>query len=124
MEFEDLKKLAIDTLNPMELYDGNYSGSVAAVIESDAGNIYRGVCIDTSSSMGFCAEHAAIGTMITAGEHRIKKAVAVYQDGSVIPPCGRCREFMRQIHKDNMKAEIMVNDTKVMTLTELLPYSK
>lgn len=122
MNFEEMKKLAIETLNPMELYNGNSSGSVAAVIESDSGNIYRGVCIDTSSSMGFCAEHAAIGAMITAGEHKITKAVAVYKDGSVIPPCGRCREFIRQIHKENIRAQIMVDETTVVTLEALIPY--
>ena len=46
--------------------------------------------------MGFCAEHAAIAAMITAGENRITKVIAVYEDGTIIPPCGRCREFICQ----------------------------
>lgn len=47
--------------------------------------------------MGFCAEHAAIAAMITAGENRIVKLVAVSSSDGIIPPCGRCREFINQI---------------------------
>ncbi len=122
MRFEELAKIARETLNPMKLSDTSYSGTVAAVIESATGKIYKGVCIDTPSSMGFCAEHAAIAAMITAGENKIKKAVAVYKDGKVIPPCGRCRELISQIHKENEDCEIMIEDNKVVTLNELLPY--
>ncbi|WP_272437999.1 hypothetical protein [Terrihalobacillus insolitus] len=33
--------------------------------------------IDTACSMGFCAEHAAAAAMITDGENRILKIIAV-----------------------------------------------
>jgi cytidine deaminase len=56
--------------------------------------------------MGFCAEHSAIAAMVTHGEHIIKKIVAVDKDGMPIPPCGRCREFMNQIHEENLDAEV------------------
>ena len=120
MTFEAMTQLAHDTLNPRELGDGAYAGSVAAVLETDRGNIYRGVCIDTSSSMGFCAEHAAIAAMITAGESRIRRVVAVHESG-VVAPCGRCREFMYQINRANLDAEVLLRDQAV-TLRELLPH--
>lgn len=120
MSFEELTQLAYDTLNPRELGDGNYAGSVAAVLESETGNLYRGVCIDTSSSMGFCAEHAAIAAMITAGESRIRRAVAVHESG-IVAPCGRCREFMYQINHANLDAQIKLRND-VVTLKELLPH--
>ena len=118
--FDEMTKLAYETLNPRELGDGNYAGSVAAVIESETGNLYRGVCIDTSSSMGFCAEHAAIAAMITAGESRIRRAVAVHESG-VVSPCGRCREFMYQIDHRNVDAEIKLRNS-IVTLGEMLPH--
>jgi len=37
-------------------------------------------------------------------------------------PCGRCREFMRQLHPDNGAAEVMVSANTVVSLAELLPY--
>ena len=92
---------------------------------TDRGNCYTGVCIDTPCSMGFCAEHAAAAAMITAGENRIVGVVAVHreEDGSVtiIPPCGRCREFLCQLHDDNHLAQVRLND-RTVTLDELLPF--
>ena len=70
--------------------------------------------------MGFCAEHAAIAAMITAGESRIDKIVAVHE-GGVVAPCGRCREFMYQINHDNLDTKIMLKMGEV-TLRELLPH--
>ncbi|MCH5288072.1 MAG: cytidine deaminase [Christensenellaceae bacterium] len=120
MTFEEMTRLARETLNPRELGDGSYAGSVAAVLETEAGNVYRGVCIDTSSSMGFCAEHAAIAAMVTAGESRIRRVVAVHASG-VVSPCGRCREFMYQINHGNLDAEVRLRNTTVL-LRDLLPH--
>ena len=75
--------------------------------------------------MGFCAEHAAAAAMKTAGENRILGVVAVHkkEDGSfeVIPPCGRCREFLCQLHDDNHLAQVKLSD-RVVTLDDLLPF--
>lgn len=121
MTFEELYKIAKDTLNPRKLSQDSYAGSVSAAILSEEGNVYKGVCIDTPSSMGFCAEHAAIASMITAGENRIMKLVAVYKDGTVIPPCGRCREFVSKLHDDNHKCEVLVDKDTILTIGDLLP---
>jgi len=100
-------------------------GDVGAALLTDQGNVYLGVCIDSGSGIGFCAEHSAIAAMVTAGEFRIVKIVAVCQDADdtyVLSPCGRCREFIRQIHKDNLETEVILDVDKVLTLAELLPY--
>ncbi|MBZ9687405.1 cytidine deaminase [Clostridium estertheticum] len=122
MTFDELYDIAKNTLNPKKLSKKSYSGSVAAAILSESGRVYTGVCIDTPSSMGFCAEHAAIATMITAGESKIVKVIAVYKDGTIIPPCGRCREFICQIHDENHKCEVMMKKNIILTIDDLLPY--
>lgn len=119
--FEELIQHAKQVLRPRQIADNAWAGSVAAALLSASGLIYTGVCIDVCSGMGFCAEHAAIAAMITAGESRIAKIVAINKDG-VIPPCGRCREFMRQIHDDNLQTEVMVAYDTVVPLRELLPF--
>lgn len=121
MNFNELYNIAKNTLNPRELSKSSYAGSVAAAILSESGKVYTGVCIDTPCSMGFCAEHAAIAAMITAGENRITKVIAVYEDGTIIPPCGRCREFICQIHDENYKCEVMVKKDVILTINDLLP---
>lgn len=120
MEFCELIRIARETLNPRDLSESSSAGSVAAALVTDIGNVYRGVCIDTPCSMGFCAEHAAIAAMITAGESRIEKIVAVCEDG-IVAPCGRCREFMYQVNYENLETEVMIS-SGVVTLKELLPH--
>jgi len=121
---EELIAKAVSVLNPRKVGD-DLMGDVGCALLTDQDHLYLGVCIDTGSSMGFCAEHSAIGAMVTAGEYRIKKIVAVWKDEKgiyILSPCGRCREFMRQIHADNLEAEVILERDKTVKLAELLPY--
>jgi len=116
---------AASVVNPRR--NGEFTmGDVGCALVSERNNFYVGVCIDTGSGMGFCAEHNAIGSMVTAGESRIKKIVAVWlRDGTdpyVLSPCGRCREFMKQIDPGNLEAEVVLAKDKSVPLKELLPY--
>ena len=99
------------------------AGGVAAAILTKNGNIYVGVCIDTASTLGMCAERNAISNMITHGESKIDKVVAVMPDGSVGSPCGACREFMMQLDKDSGEIEILLDleTQKAVQLKELIP---
>lgn len=99
------------------------AGGVAAAILTKAGNIYVGVCIDTACTMGMCAERNAMANMLTHGESRIDKVVAVTQDGSVGAPCGVCREFMMQLDKDHGSIQILMDyaSRRTVTLGELMP---
>jgi cytidine deaminase len=100
------------------------TGDVACALLSEKGNMFYGVCIDVGSGIGFCAEHSAIAAMVTAGERRISKIVAVWGVNkiTVLPPCGRCREFMYQIDNNNLKTDVIISETKKVRLKELLPY--
>lgn len=122
MDFNDLYKIALSVTNPRTLSDKAEAGGVGAAILTKSGKVYTGVCIDTASSMGFCAEHAAASAMITAGENEIAKIIAVRKTGEILPPCGRCRELLSQICDDNMESEVMVKENTVVKLRELLPY--
>ncbi len=121
MEFNELIEIATQTLNPRALSDSAEAGSVAAALVTDKGNVYKGVCIDIPGSIGFCAEHAAIAAMITAGESRIEKIVAVCEGEGIVAPCGRCREFMYQINHDNLNTQVHLHN-QIVSLEELLPH--
>ncbi|NDO18969.1 cytidine deaminase [Lachnospiraceae bacterium MD329] len=99
------------------------AGGVSAALITKAGNIYVGVCIDTASTLGMCAERNAIANMITNGESQIDKIVAVTPDGKVGSPCGACREYMMQLDKDSGEIEILldVESKKTICLKELIP---
>ena len=98
-------------------------GSVGAAVLTDRGNIYTGICIDTACGMGMCAERNAIANMLTNGEHRISKVVAVMPDGSSGTPCGVCREFMMQLGPESKDIEVLLSLDLLQTvrLGEQLP---
>jgi cytidine deaminase len=100
-------------------------GDVAAALVTDAGHRFLGVCIDTGSGTGFCAEHSAVAAMVTAGEYRISAIVAVWRDERgrlfVLPPCGRCREFIRQVDPANLDTRVVLPGGRSAPLRDLLP---
>ena len=124
---DELIRIAERTLNPRTIGDRLF-GDVASTLITDRGNLYSGVCIDTGSGTGFCAEHSAIAAMVTAGEYRIERVVAVWRNDKgatyVLPPCGRCREFIRQIDEANLETEVILGRDKAVKLKELLPYNE
>lgn len=100
------------------------AGSVSAAVLSSSGKIYVGVCIDTCSTLGICAERNTIFNMITNGENEIKRVLAIMGSEKCGAPCGACRELMVQLMPDKYKdVEVMLdfeNDI-VKTLGELTP---
>ena len=122
--WEDLYESAKNVQNPREVSERIYAGGVAAAIEASSGKIYTGVCVDTSCTLGICAERNAIFNMITNGDNEIKRVIAIMSDGKTGAPCGACRELMTQLMpKSYQHVEIMLDNKKkkVVTLGELTP---
>lgn len=128
MTNKELIKVAVKHSNP-RLVDGQsdrWIGDVAASLVTDKGNIYSGICTDISSGLGFCAERAAISQMLDGGEEKVVKIVAIWnnnpdKDLYVLPPCGACREYMRQVCVDGLDTEVVLGLEKSMYIRELLP---
>ena len=123
-QWDRLYAAASAVRNERRISDYVTCGEVSAAILSDSGEIYTGVCIDTCSTLGICAERNAIFNMITNGEHEIRKVVAILPDGSSGAPCGACRELMVQLMPKSYKnIEIMMDykAERIITLGELTP---
>lgn len=97
------------------------AGSVASALITKNGNIYTGICLDLASGIGFCAEHSAISEMLKNRETEIEMIVAISKNG-ILPPCGRCRELMLQVDTRNKGTKVIIDEDKMVTLGELLPY--
>lgn len=100
------------------------AGGVAAAVLSASGRIYVGVCVDTCSTLGICAERNAIFHMLTQGEQQIQKVLALMPGGKTGAPCGACRELMVQLMpEDYQDVEIMLDYDagKIVTLGQLTP---
>lgn len=122
--WKKMYKAAIAAQNGRQISKYVQAGGVSAAILSQSGKIYTGVCVDTCSTLGICAERNAIFNMLTNGDDRIAKVLAVMDNGKTGAPCGACRELMVQLMPDDYKnVEIMLDYDleKVVTLGELTP---
>lgn len=102
---------------------GGIIKEVGAALLAENGEIYSGVCLHLSCGIGFCAEHSAIAEMVSRSDCTgIKAIVAVNSGGKILSPCGRCRELIMQINKDNLEnCEVIISEDKKVKLKELLP---
>lgn len=122
--WNDLYQAAKAVQNDRDISAHVSAGCVAAAIESASGKIYTGVCIDTASTLGICAERNALFHMITCGENAERALCdAGRKNGQ---PCGACREFMAQLMETDgaYKAVQILLDydkNRVVTLGELTP---
>ncbi len=124
MTNEELIQKAVSVIKIKNTKSGLF-GDVGCALISWEDKVYMGICADAGSNT-LCAERNAIGSMITSGEYRIKKIVAVWKDDKgavfVIPPCGNCRQFIREVNEENLETEVVLDRDKVVKLKDLLPY--
>lgn len=121
--WDELYEKANNVRNSREVSGMINAGGVGASILTGNHNIYTGVCIDTASTLGMCAERNAIANMITNGENKIIKLVCVDSKGNVGSPCGACREYLMQLDKNSKNIEILKNEKtkEIVRLEELIP---
>lgn len=121
--WEELYEKAKNVRNQRDVSGMINAGGVGAAILTDNHRIYTGVCIDTASSLGMCAERNAIANMLTNGENKIIKLACIDSKGNIGFPCGACREYLMQINKDSKNIEILVNEEtkEIIKLEELIP---
>jgi cytidine deaminase len=123
-EQQELIAAAQRLLRPHRVGDRLF-GDVAAIVQTASGARFGGVCVDTPSGTGFCAEQAALAAMVTAGEYQASAVVAVWRDEDgrlhVLPPCGSCRELLRQVDPANLDTAVLLGNGRILPLRELLP---
>jgi cytidine deaminase len=97
--------------------------TVSAALRTANNKIFHGVNIEIecSAPCSICAEYAAIGTMISEGEEEIETIVAIScKNFSIIPPCGKCRQFISEFGDPYVIVEIE-GKMKKAKLRELYP---
>ena len=122
--WQEMYAAAKAVLAPRRISEYVTAGEVSAAVLSKAGKIYTGVCIDTCSSLGICAERNAIFSMITNGENEIDKVLCIPPFEGKGAPCGACRELMVQLMPESYKdIEIMLDYSKgkVIKLGDITP---
>lgn len=128
MKPEELIKIAIESMS--RAY-APYSGyKVGATLLCTDGTVFTGCNIENGAfSPSICAERTAFAKAVSEG-YRDFTAIAVCggKDGvitDVFPPCGVCRQVMREFCRDDFLIYMIGADGhyETRTLKELLPDS-
>jgi cytidine deaminase len=82
-------------------------------------------CENASYPLGWCAESSAIGAMVSAGYTVIKDIVIMAKKKAICPPCGGCRQRIKEFATADTKVYMgdKNNIHMIMTIQELLPLS-
>lgn len=98
---------------------------VGAALLTKSGKVYTGVNVENASyGLTNCAERVAVGKAVSEG-HRKFRAIAVAGPGTVLSPCGACRQVLSEFG-DCVVICVDSRNTKrvrIHLLSELLPHS-
>jgi cytidine deaminase len=97
---------------------------VGAAIRTTSGRIFTGANVESVSyPEGICAEAAAIGAMVTAGERDIAEVLTVANGELVTTCCGGCRQRIAEFAGPDTPVHAAGPEgiRRSFTLGELLP---
>lgn len=119
---KELIAKAKSLVNPTTV-PGGVIREVGCVLVTKEGSEFVGVSLHLSSGIGFCAEHSAVAAMVSQSNETQIDTIVAYGADKVLPPCGRCRELIHQIHANNLEhCWVIISSKEKVRLKELLPY--
>ena len=128
MTKEELARKAVEAMgHAYAPYSGYLVG--AALLTAD-GTVYQGCNIENASfTPTVCAERTAFFKAIYDGKRDFRAIAVVGGKGGTVtgffPPCGVCRQVMREFCRDGFEVYLVGkdNEIKALTLKDILPYS-
>jgi cytidine deaminase len=98
---------------------------VGAALLAESGRVFLAVNVENASyGLSVCAERSAVFAAVAAGERRFQALAVVTDTAEPTPPCGACRQVLREFVADlpiylagRMGAPV------ARKLSELLPYA-
>lgn len=121
----ELIERAAQALRPVESAPGRWLADVGAALASATGEVFTGACV--GGHLGLCAEMAAAGQLVSRCDPVIRRMVAVWREPQtgvlhVLPPCGRCREFVISLTPRNLDTVVVLGPDHTATVRELVPF--
>lgn len=93
-----------------------------SALGTKSGRTYLGSHVEAGNGrITLCAEAVAIGAAATALDAEIDIIVAVTESGQIVPPCGMCRELIRDYGPDARVILQGPSDFELVSITDLLP---
>jgi cytidine deaminase len=99
---------------------------VGAALRGASGRVFVGCNVENASfPEGICAEAAAMGAMVAAGEYEIVEVLTIAGGERLTTPCGGCRQRLREFSRPDVPVHCAGPDgvRRTFTLGELLPAS-
>jgi cytidine deaminase len=123
----ELEKLIHRAVEVLSNAYAPYSGvKVAAAVETTDGDVFLGVNVENASyGLTICAERVAVAAAITAGKRAIKRVVIVSNTDEPLPPCGACRQVLREHAVGDVEVVSYSVTTRKLArwkLEDLIPY--
>lgn len=121
--FEKLREAAIKASK--NAYAPYSKFRVGAALSDEKGNIFSGANVENVSyGLTICAERSAIFSGISNGINSITVMVIYTPTEAPTPPCGACRQVIREFSKDAVIISVCDTDEIIETsINELLPNS-
>lgn len=97
---------------------------VGAALLAESGKVYTATNVENASfGLSVCAERSAVFAAVAAGERRFSALAVVTDTPEPTPPCGACRQVLREFVEDLPVALAGRPGTKIQThrLSDLLP---
>ena len=127
MTKEQLTSMAKDAME--QAYSPYSEYKVGAALLCTDGSVYTGCNVENASfSATNCAERTAFYKAVSEGKREFQAiAICGGKDGKIeglFPPCGVCRQVMREFCEDNFEIYLLTKDgVETYTLGQLLPVS-
>ena len=99
---------------------------VGAAIVADNSLAYSGCNVENASyPLGQCAEASAISAMINDGGHKISEVLIASPNDQFCPPCGGCRQKIKEFATPETLVHMATNKGEVKTVPfkDLLPFA-
>ena len=100
--------------------------AVGAAVRGTSGRVYAGCNVENAAyPQGICAETAAIGVMVAAGEREIVEVLTVAGGDELTTCCGGCRQRIREFAEPGTPVHAAGPEgvRRTFTIGELLPAS-
>lgn len=119
-EESELVKAALGAL--ARSYSPYSKFKVGAALETKSGRIFAGCNVENASfGLALCAERVAACTAVAAGDSQFVRVVIVTSNGRPTPPCGACRQFLKEFAPAMDVLMVGRSRIKTVSLEELLP---
>ena len=119
IDWGQLRKAAHEATQRSYAPYSNFSVGAAAFV--DDGRMITGCNVENASyGISLCAECGLVSQLHDSGGGRLVAVTAMHADGTILAPCGRCRQLLLEAGGD----DLMVDGTSgPRPLSELLPDS-